>query len=47
VEDGVRRELQGRKLDAMLLDPGRREGWVRSVEDEVMTRLAPPQLPLL
>jgi nicotinamide riboside kinase len=47
VEDGVRRELLQRKLSALLLDPGRREGWVRSVEDEVMTRLASPQLPLL
>ena len=47
VEDGVRRELKQRGLDAMLLDPGRREGWVRLVEEEVMTRLAPPQLPLL
>jgi nicotinamide riboside kinase len=47
VEDGVRRELQQRKLSALLLDPGRREGWLRLVEDEVMTRLAPPQLPLL
>ena len=47
VEDGVRRELLQRKLHAMLLDPGQREGWVRSVENEVMTRLAPPQLPLL
>ena len=47
VENGVRRELDKRRLPAMLLDPGQREGWVRSVEDEVMTRLAPPQLPLL
>ena len=47
VEDGVRRELEKRRLHAMFLDPGRREGWVRMVEEEVMTRLAPPQLPLL
>jgi nicotinamide riboside kinase len=47
VEEGVRRELEKRGLPAMFLDPGQREGWVRSVEEEVMTRLAPPQLPLL
>jgi len=47
VEDGVRRELEKRRLAAMFLEPGQREGWVRRVEDEVMTRLAPPQLPLL
>lgn len=47
VEDGVRRELVRRELSAMLLDPADREGWLSRVEDEVMARLAPPQLPLL
>ncbi len=47
VEAGVRRELEQRKLAALLLDPGDREGWLPLVEDAVMTRLAPPQLPLL
>ncbi len=47
IEDGVRRELQRRKLDALHLNPEDRDGWLTLVEDEVMTRLAPPQLPLL
>lgn len=47
VEDGVRRELTRSELPALLLDPKDREGWLSLVEDEVMTRLAPPQLPLL
>ncbi|MEM9454724.1 MAG: AAA family ATPase [Myxococcota bacterium] len=47
VEDGVRRELTRRELTALVLDPEEREGWLRQVETEVMTRLAPPQLPLL
>jgi nicotinamide riboside kinase len=47
VEDGVRRELHQRELAALLLDPGQRESWVRQVEEEVMARLGPPQLPLL
>jgi len=47
VQDGVRRELERRTLAAMHLDPGDREGWLSRVEDEVMNRLAPPQLPLL
>jgi nicotinamide riboside kinase len=47
VEDGVRRELQRRGVEAMELDPADREGWVASVEAVVMERLAPPQLPLL
>lgn len=47
VEDGVRRELSRRELSALMLDPSNREGWVTQVENEVMTRLAPPQLPLL
>lgn len=47
VEDGVRRELQRRELSALCLDPSDRDGWLTLVEDAVMTRLAPPQLPLL
>ncbi len=47
VEDGVRRELKRRELSAMLLEPESREDWVTRVEDEVIERLAPPQLPLL
>ena len=47
VEDGVRRELQRRELDAMILDPEDRAGWVTRVEEHVMAQLAPPQLPLL
>ncbi len=47
VEDGVRRELSRRSLSALLLDQADREGWLEMVENEVMTRLAPPQLPLL
>ncbi|MCX4243775.1 ATP/GTP-binding protein [Paraliomyxa miuraensis] len=47
VEEGVRRELQRRGLTALMLDPGTRDGWLSLVEDAVMTRLAPPQLPLL
>ncbi|MCA9706457.1 MAG: ATP-binding protein [Myxococcales bacterium] len=47
VEDGVRRELRRRELSVLPLDPSDREGWLSLVEHEVMTRLAPPQLPLL
>jgi len=47
VEEGVRRELARRKLSALTLDPNDREGWLVQVEHEVLTRLAPPQLPLL
>ena len=47
VEDGVRRELSRREIEAMELDPSNRHGWLSRVEAEVMTRLAPPQLPLL
>ena len=47
VEDGVRKELERRGLEAMFLGDGDREGWLTQVEDEVMARLAPPQLPLL
>lgn len=47
VEEGVRRELQRRELNAMMLDPEDRAGWVRRVEEHVMERRAPPQLPLL
>ena len=47
VEDGVRRELRRRDLSALALDPGDRDGWLTLVEEEVITRLAPPQLPLL
>ncbi|MEM7159326.1 MAG: AAA family ATPase [Myxococcota bacterium] len=47
VEDGVRRELARREIEAMELDPSNRDGWLSRVETEVMTRLAPPQLPLL
>ncbi len=47
VEDGVQRELSRRELETMRLDPADRDGWLERVEQEVMTRLAPPQLPLL
>ena len=47
VEEGVRRELQRRELNAMFLEPDDRAGWVRRVEEHVMEKLAPPQLPLL
>ncbi len=47
VEDGVRRELERRELNAMVLDAGDREGWVARVEAHVLDALAPPQLNLL
>lgn len=47
VEDGVRRELQRRELDALVLDVDERERWVAQVEQRVLEQLAPPQLELL
>lgn len=47
VEDGVRKELARRELEALFLDPADRDGWLPRVEEEVMGRLASPQLPLL
>lgn len=47
VDQGVRKELRRRELEAMFLDPADREGWLPRVEEEALRRLAPPQLPLL
>jgi nicotinamide riboside kinase len=47
VAERVERELVRRELPALRLAPDAREGWLDVVEQEVMRRLAPPQLPLL
>lgn len=47
VEDRLQRELAGRNLPLLRLDPGNREGWVDAVEADVRERLKPAQLELL
>jgi nicotinamide riboside kinase len=47
VEARVQRELEGRELPVLHLDPLARDRWLDEVEQEVLTRLQPPQLPLL
>jgi len=47
VEDRVVREVRGRRLSTLFLDPNERETWLDEVEKEVFARLAPPQLQLL
>jgi nicotinamide riboside kinase len=47
VEERLTDELARRRLDAVKLDPRGRRGWLDIVEDEVVRRLKPAQLPLL
>jgi nicotinamide riboside kinase len=47
VEQRVIREVKGRRLATMFLDPAARDRWLDDVESEVLGRLAPPQLQLL
>ncbi len=47
VEERLGRELAQRRLEAVQLDPGRREGWLDAVESLVWERLRPPQLRLI
>lgn len=47
VDERLVRELKDRGLAAIDLDPGRRAGWLDTVEQEAWQRLRPAQLPLL
>jgi len=48
VEERLMRELAGRGIGALRLDPGQRSAWLDEVEKEVWERvLGPVQLPLL
>lgn len=47
VDERLTREIGDRRLSALHLDPGRREGWLDAVEQEAWLRLRPAQLPLL
>jgi nicotinamide riboside kinase len=46
VEDKLRREIDERGLQALLLDPAARPGWLDTVERAVWELLRPAQLPL-
>jgi nicotinamide riboside kinase len=47
VEARVLRELGARELPVLHLDPLARQRWLDDVEQEILVRLRPPQLPLL
>lgn len=47
VEDRLQKELDGRNLPLVRLDPEDREGWVDALERHVRERLKPAQLELL
>jgi nicotinamide riboside kinase len=47
VEERLGRELAGRGLEPLRLDPGGRTGWLDAVEAAVLERLRPAQLRLL
>lgn len=47
VEDRLRHQLELRRLDFLDLAPIAREAWLDTVEETLMARLQPPQLPLI
>ena len=47
VEERLGRELDGRGIEPLRLDPGCRAGWLDAVEAAVLDRLRPAQLQLL
>ncbi len=47
IDGRLRHELEHRRVDALALDPQRRDAWLDEVEDAVASRLRAPQLDLL